>query len=89
MEEKIFKLIGEMRKHLADERRGERLRSGLHLAILGRPNTGKSSFLNALVQRPAAIVSPIPGKILYFFANFCVMASNASYTVDILLSRIW
>ncbi|XP_047498340.1 tRNA modification GTPase GTPBP3, mitochondrial-like [Penaeus chinensis] len=61
VEEKIFKLIGEMRKHLADERRGERLRSGLHLAILGRPNTGKSSFLNALVQRPAAIVSSIPG----------------------------
>ncbi|XP_063609040.1 tRNA modification GTPase GTPBP3, mitochondrial-like [Penaeus indicus] len=61
VEEKIFKLIGEMRKHLADERRGERLRTGLHLAILGRPNTGKSSFLNALVQRPAAIVSSIPG----------------------------
>lgn len=61
VELKIRTTIGEMEKHLCDNRRGERLRSGLKLAILGRPNVGKSSFMNALVQRPAAIVSPIPG----------------------------
>lgn len=61
VETKIKKIIKEMEDHLSDDRRGERLRSGLQLAILGRPNVGKSSFLNALVQRPAAIVSPIPG----------------------------
>lgn len=50
---------------MSDERRGERLRSGLHLAILGKPNVGKSSLLNTLTQRPAAIVSPIPGILVH------------------------
>ncbi|XP_068209090.1 tRNA modification GTPase GTPBP3, mitochondrial isoform X2 [Palaemon carinicauda] len=61
VEMRIRQVIEEMENHLADNRRGERLRSGLKLAILGRPNVGKSSFMNAIVQRPAAIVSPIPG----------------------------
>ncbi|XP_069955377.1 tRNA modification GTPase GTPBP3, mitochondrial isoform X1 [Cherax quadricarinatus] len=61
IEVKICKLIQELKCHLGDDRRGERLRSGLQLTILGRPNVGKSSFLNILTQRPAAIVSPIPG----------------------------
>ena len=36
-------------------------REGLHLAIAGSPNVGKSSLLNKLVQREAAIVSEVPG----------------------------
>ena len=40
---------------------GERLRDGLTVAIVGPPNAGKSSLLNALVARDAAIVSPVPG----------------------------
>ena len=36
-------------------------REGLHLAIVGSPNVGKSSLLNKLVQREAAIVSEVPG----------------------------
>lgn len=47
--------------HLADGNRGERLREGLSIAILGAPNAGKSSLLNALAERDAAIVSPQPG----------------------------
>ena len=47
--------------HLADSGRGERLREGLEVAILGAPNAGKSSLLNALVKREAAIVSAIAG----------------------------
>lgn len=47
--------------HLKDGRRGERLRSGVRLAIIGPPNAGKSSFMNALAQREAAIVSDIAG----------------------------
>ena len=47
--------------HLADGHKGERLRDGIRIAIIGAPNAGKSSLLNALAKREAAIVSPIPG----------------------------
>lgn len=48
-------------KHLADGRKGEILRNGVQVAILGPPNAGKSSLLNILARRPAAIVSSIAG----------------------------
>ncbi|XVN43480.1 MAG: tRNA uridine-5-carboxymethylaminomethyl(34) synthesis GTPase MnmE [Candidatus Rickettsia vulgarisii] len=48
-------------KHLNDNRKGELLRSGIKLAILGAPNVGKSSLLNFLMQRDVAIVSNIEG----------------------------
>lgn len=54
-------LRAEMEAHLADGGRGERLREGLAVAILGAPNAGKSSLLNALVGRDAAIVSARAG----------------------------
>lgn len=47
--------------HLADGGRGERVREGLYVAIVGAPNAGKSSLLNALARREAAIVSSEPG----------------------------
>lgn len=48
-------------QQLADGRRGERLRDGFRVAILGPPNVGKSSLLNRLADRPAAIVSDVAG----------------------------
>ena len=54
-------LRAEMEAHLADGGRGEKLREGLVVAILGAPNAGKSSLLNALVGRDAAIVSARAG----------------------------
>ena len=48
-------------RHLDDGARGERVREGLRIAIVGAPNAGKSSLLNALARRDAAIVSEIPG----------------------------
>lgn len=47
--------------HLDDGHRGERLREGLQIVLLGAPNAGKSTLLNALAQRDAAIVSDEPG----------------------------
>jgi tRNA modification GTPase len=50
-----------MDRHLADASCGELLRDGLRMAIVGRPNAGKSSLLNLLAGRDAAIVSSTPG----------------------------
>jgi tRNA modification GTPase len=54
-------LASEIESHLADNRRGERLRDGIAVAIIGPPNAGKSSLLNQLARREAAITSPIAG----------------------------
>ena len=54
-------LAADMGRHLNDGHRGERVRDGFRIAIIGPPNAGKSSLLNALAQREAAIVSDIPG----------------------------
>jgi tRNA modification GTPase len=57
----IASLTSEIAAHLADGRRGERLRDGIAIAIVGPPNAGKSSLLNQLAGREAAITSPIAG----------------------------
>lgn len=57
----ILGVKNEISQHLDDNRRGERLRDGVHVAILGAPNAGKSSLLNLLSQRDASIVSSIAG----------------------------
>jgi tRNA modification GTPase len=58
---RVQTLAESIRGHLADGRRGEIMRSGVQVAIVGPPNAGKSSLLNILALRPAAIVSSIAG----------------------------
>jgi tRNA modification GTPase len=59
--DEIAAIRGEIQAHLDDGRRGEILRDGFHIAVIGPPNAGKSSLVNALAQRDVAIVSDIPG----------------------------
>ncbi|HMA71375.1 MAG TPA: tRNA uridine-5-carboxymethylaminomethyl(34) synthesis GTPase MnmE [Xanthobacteraceae bacterium] len=57
----VRELEGEIRELLADTHRGERLREGLTAAVAGPVNVGKSSIVNRLAKRSAAIVSPYAG----------------------------
>ena len=59
--DKIAGLRHEIEAALAASVRGERLREGLVVAIAGPPNAGKSTLLNRLARREAAIVSPHAG----------------------------
>jgi len=55
------KVLSEIKKTLNDQKVGERIREGFKIAIVGPPNSGKSSLLNYLSKRDAAIVSEIAG----------------------------
>ena len=89
-------LVEEMHKHLLDGRRGEILRDGLRVAIVGAPNSGKSSLLNALARREVAITAAsagttrdvlevkmdIAGFPIYFFDTAGIRASDEEVEVE-------
>lgn len=58
---RIVGLLAQLDGALADAARGERVREGWRIAVIGAPNAGKSSLFNALVRREAAIVTATPG----------------------------
>jgi tRNA modification GTPase len=59
--EDVTQLLGDIRNHIFQSTRAEIVKSGIRMNFLGPPNAGKSSLLNKLVQREAAIVSEVPG----------------------------
>ena len=56
--DKVAVLLSGITEHLNDGRRGERLRSGVHVAIVGAPNAGKSSLLNIMCTSVSISSSP-------------------------------
>ncbi len=57
----ISEIYKEIQSLMDDKRRGETLREGVHLTVIGPPNAGKSSLVNLLARRDVAIVSDIAG----------------------------
>jgi tRNA modification GTPase len=60
-EAQIARLVADLERGLGEARRGERVREGYRIALVGAPNAGKSRLFNALLSREAAIVMPLPG----------------------------
>lgn len=57
----LTRLADDLRRAVDTGRRGERVRDGYRIVLIGETNAGKSSLFNALVAREAAIVTPIAG----------------------------
>jgi len=61
VKEKLKELIGKIEKLLETYREGKLIKEGIKVAIVGRPNVGKSSLLNAMLKEERAIVTEVPG----------------------------
>lgn len=87
---KIEGLLLEVRNHLDDGRRGERLRTGVHVTIIGPPNAGKSSLLNILCERCHLKKSTIiiPNFISLGQRPAAIVSPQAGTTRDVLESAL-
>lgn len=79
---RIATLRDELAQHLHESEQGMRIRDGYRVAILGAPNAGKSSLLNALARRDAAIVSPIAGTTRDVVEVRLVLAGHIVWLAD-------
>lgn len=61
VEEELSALGKELERLLSTFQDGRKIHSGIHLCIAGSPNVGKSSLMNALLEKERAIVTPIAG----------------------------
>jgi len=80
----LAEVIAGLDAALADRSRGERVREGYRVALIGAPNAGKSSLLNWLAERDAAIVTATPGttrdviEVVLDLAGFRVVIADTA-----------
>jgi tRNA modification GTPase len=80
----LLRLLQELEWAVAEAERGERVREGYRIALVGAPNAGKSTLLNALVGRDAAIVTAQPGttrdviEVPRVFAGYKVLLADTA-----------
>jgi len=93
VKEKLEALKSDLSQALAEGNITERIRDGFRIAILGKPNAGKSTLLNQLARRDAAIVTDIPGttrdvvEVRLTLGGFLVWISDTAglrETVDVI-----
>ena len=84
LEKKVIEIKKSIDELIKDEKRGEIVKNGIKVAIVGKPNVGKSSLLNVLARKERAIVTHIPGttrdaveEILYIEGIPLIIADTA------------
>src|SRR5207248_341662 len=86
MEARLERIRSDIESLAATAGRGRVYRDGVRLAIVGRPNVGKSSLLNALLRENRAIVTPIAGTtrdVIEETANLCGIPLTAIDTAGL------
>jgi tRNA modification GTPase len=78
----LAELLTELERNIAGSVRGQRLREGVTIAIVGPPNAGKSSLLNRLSEEDRAIVSDIPGTTRDIVAARLTLAGRVVNVLD-------
>ena len=80
----LERLLSDIQEALTDAKRGERIRDGYHIAVIGAPNAGKSSLINGLTDRDTAIVTAIAGttrdiiEVPLLLAGFKVLLADTA-----------
>ncbi|KXU36886.1 tRNA modification GTPase [Cephaloticoccus capnophilus] len=82
LSEQIAKLQVSVSKLIQTNHYGNILRAGLRVALLGEPNVGKSSLLNALLGRDRALVSPTPGTTRDYLEEPLLLGGYAFRLID-------
>lgn len=80
--EEMERTHGEVAKLIEDGSRGRLMREGITVSIVGKPNVGKSSLLNALLQEERAIVTPVPGTTRDYLAEWIDVSGAPVRLID-------